>query len=124
MEECLSTSSNHPHPHPSNRKQEYIARKLVQWGKVKEFKEYLGDCRKKPNAYFGYAVSIPIPVTECVVGRIGSFPHDWIGPWRSIDWSTDSMKTSIIPLAPSTHPCRAEIEQFVEDARLSRDEDE
>eukprot|EP00624_Nannochloropsis_granulata_P003155 evm.model.NODE_26015_length_37756_cov_44.158253.7 len=43
---------------------EYIARKLVQWGKVAEFKKDLADCRKKPNAYFGYAVSFNIPVSE------------------------------------------------------------
>jgi hypothetical protein len=60
-------------PHTNTRKkctttpQEYIARKLIQWGKVKEFKQSLADNRKKPNAYFGYAVSIPIPVSECVV---------------------------------------------------------
>lgn len=37
---------------------------MVQWGKVAEFKKDLADCRKKPNAYFGYAVSFNIPVSE------------------------------------------------------------
>ena len=62
--------------------QEYISRKLVQWGKADEFKKELADCRKKPNAYFGYAVSFNVPISE------------------------------------------AEIEQFVEDARLDREEDQ
>lgn len=48
---------------------EYIARKLVQWNQVKEFKQYLADCRKKPNAYFGYAVSIPINIDEAEIDR-------------------------------------------------------
>lgn len=55
---------------------------MVQWGKADEFKKELADCRKKPNAYFGYAVSFNVPISE------------------------------------------EEIEQFVEDARLDREEDE
>jgi hypothetical protein len=51
-------------PFSPSSPQEYIARKLVQWGKVAEFKKDLADCRKKPNAYFGYAVSFNIPVSE------------------------------------------------------------
>jgi hypothetical protein len=43
---------------------EYIAQKLLQWGKAKEFKEYLANVNKKPNAYFGYAVSIPVNISE------------------------------------------------------------
>ena len=50
---------------PTNMpRQEYIARKLIQWGKVKEFKENLAECRKKPMAYFGYAVSFPVSISE------------------------------------------------------------
>jgi hypothetical protein len=63
---------------PLGTEQEYISRKLVQWGKVADFKKDLTECRKKPNAYFGYAVSFNVPVSE------------------------------------------AEIDQFVEDARISR----
>jgi len=62
-------------PNP-NKTQEYIARKLIQWNKVKEFKQQLADNRKKPNAYFGYAVSIPITVSECVVVD-GGGACDW-----------------------------------------------
>lgn len=48
---------------------EYIARKLVEWGQVQEFKQFVADCRKKPVEYFGYAVSIPLNIDEAQIEK-------------------------------------------------------
>ena len=41
---------------------EAIGRYVTAMGKVEEFKDFIKDCRKRPNAYFGYAVGIPLNV--------------------------------------------------------------
>lgn len=41
---------------------EAICRYLTAIDRVKEFKEKVAESRKRPNAYFGYAVGIPLDV--------------------------------------------------------------
>jgi len=41
---------------------EAIGRYITAIDRVKEFKEFVADSRKRPNAYFGYAVGIPLDV--------------------------------------------------------------
>lgn len=37
-----------------------IAELLISWDRVEHFKELVSAARKAPNAYFGYAVSLPM----------------------------------------------------------------
>lgn len=53
---------------------QFISEKLIEWDKVKEVKEFVRDVRKKPNAYFGYAVSIPLNIDEETVAKV--FPEE------------------------------------------------
>jgi hypothetical protein len=41
---------------------EAIARYITAIEKVDEFKDFVKNSRKRPNAYFGYAVGIPLNV--------------------------------------------------------------
>lgn len=41
---------------------EAIARYITAVDRVKEFKERVAESRKRPNAYFGYAVGFPLDV--------------------------------------------------------------
>ena len=41
---------------------EAIARYITAMGKVEHFKEKVAESRKRPNAYFGYAVGLPLDV--------------------------------------------------------------
>ena len=41
---------------------EAIGRYITAIGKVADFKEKVAESRKRPNAYFGYAVGIPLDV--------------------------------------------------------------
>lgn len=53
---------------------QFISERLIEWDKVKEVKEFIRDVRKKPNAYFGYAVSIPLNIDEETVAKL--FPEE------------------------------------------------
>lgn len=41
---------------------EAIGRYITSINKVDEFKDKISESRKRPNSYFGYAVSIPLDV--------------------------------------------------------------
>ena len=41
---------------------EAIGRYITSINKVEEFKDFIAQSRKRPNAYFGYAVGIPLNV--------------------------------------------------------------
>ena len=41
---------------------EAIGRYITSINKVDEFKDFVAQSRKRPNAYFGYAVGIPLNV--------------------------------------------------------------
>eukprot|EP00639_Heterosigma_akashiwo_P003837 CAMPEP_0194589098 /NCGR_PEP_ID=MMETSP0292-20121207/20344_1 /TAXON_ID=39354 /ORGANISM="Heterosigma akashiwo, Strain CCMP2393" /LENGTH=246 /DNA_ID=CAMNT_0039446069 /DNA_START=272 /DNA_END=1013 /DNA_ORIENTATION=- len=45
-----------------------VAELLVKWERVDHVKEKIAECRKRPQAYFGYAVAIPLnlPVDELI----------------------------------------------------------
>ena len=41
---------------------EAIGRYITSINKIDEFKDKISESRKRPNSYFGYAVSIPLDV--------------------------------------------------------------
>mmetsp|Transcript_32237 Transcript_32237/g.42512 ORF Transcript_32237/g.42512 Transcript_32237/m.42512 type:complete len:197 (+) Transcript_32237:97-687(+) len=47
---------------------EALAQLLIKWERVDHVKEKIAECRKRPQAYFGYAVSIPLdlPADELI----------------------------------------------------------
>ena len=48
---------------------EAIGRYITSINKVEEFKDFIAQSRKRPNAYFGYAVGIPLNVDPSTADR-------------------------------------------------------
>lgn len=48
---------------------EAIGQYITAVGKIEEFKEKVAESRKRPNAYFGYAVGIPLNVDPSTVDK-------------------------------------------------------
>jgi len=47
-----------------------IAELCVKWEKVDHLKEVVAECKKRPNAYFGYAVPIPLNLPADVMDEL------------------------------------------------------
>mmetsp|Transcript_38558 Transcript_38558/g.60125 ORF Transcript_38558/g.60125 Transcript_38558/m.60125 type:complete len:89 (-) Transcript_38558:312-578(-) len=49
---------------------QYIAELCIKWDRVEHLKEQVEKCRKRPNAYFGYAVALPLDLPEDVMDEL------------------------------------------------------
>lgn len=72
---------------------EAIGQYISSINKVTEFKQRIAESRKRPNAYFGYAVSIPLDVDPDTADRFfSSLPYEW-------SWETSYFAINIATLS-------------------------